>query len=267
MTKPGLLFINADDWGRNRETSDRILDCVLHGTVTSASAMVFMADSERAAAVARESKIDAGLHLNFTTPFSGPQCPPALLERQRQVVAYLRRHALARVIFNPLLANSFEYVAKAQLDEFIRLFGATPGRLDGHHHMHLSANVLLGKLLPPGTMVRRNFSFQPGEKSWVNRIYRQSIDRRLARRHRLTDYFFALPPLQPRSRLKYIFSLAGDSAIELETHPVEREEYEFLMGDEILTLSSNLNLVRPSDIGRRPFSTAIDPRTPNVRVN
>ena len=78
----GLLIVNADDWGREPETTGRILDCALRGAVSSVSAMVFMEDSERSAAMAREREIEAGLHLNFTTSFSAPGCPTRLVERQ-----------------------------------------------------------------------------------------------------------------------------------------------------------------------------------------
>ena len=40
----GLLILNADDWGRDRLTTDRILDCCLLEAVSSVSAMVFMED-------------------------------------------------------------------------------------------------------------------------------------------------------------------------------------------------------------------------------
>src|SRR5262249_37106876 len=139
----GALIINADDWGRDPETTDRIFECILSGTVSSTSAMVFMADSERAAVLARDAGVDAGLHLHLTTPFSAPNCPPDLLVRQRELTSYLRRHSLAQVVFHPGLTRSFEYVVNAQLDEFMRLYGAEPARLDGHHHMHLCANVVL----------------------------------------------------------------------------------------------------------------------------
>src|SRR5271157_4739744 len=78
----GLLIINADDWGRDRETTERTFECILRGAVSSVSAMVFMGDSERAAAIAKENAIHAGLHLNFTTPFSAPDCPTRLAEHQ-----------------------------------------------------------------------------------------------------------------------------------------------------------------------------------------
>ena len=43
----GVLIINADDWGRDRRTTQSIHDCVVRKTISSASAMVFMEDSER----------------------------------------------------------------------------------------------------------------------------------------------------------------------------------------------------------------------------
>ena len=83
----------------------------------------------------------------------------------------------------------------AQVDEFAKRFGGPPCRYDGHHHMHLCANVLFGKLIPGGSIVRRNFSFRPSEKGSINRLYRQLIDRGLAKKYRITDYFFSLPRL------------------------------------------------------------------------
>jgi hypothetical protein len=190
--------------------------------------MVFMKDSERAAAIACEQGIDAGLHLNFTTAFSASGIPAQLAKHQDRLSQYLLRHRFAQVVFHPGLTRSFEYVVAAQRDEFSRLYGREADRLDGHHHMHLCANVILGGLLPPRTMVRRNFSFQPGEKSFTNRLYRQAVDRVLARHHRLTDFFFSLHPLTPPGRLQRIFDLSRRFFVEVETHPYEAAEYSFL---------------------------------------
>src|SRR5258708_5317705 len=85
----GSLIINADDWGRSRDTTDRTLECCERGSISSVSAMVFMEDSERAAALARERGIDAGLHLNFTTPFSGEVYPAMLREHQQRIARRL----------------------------------------------------------------------------------------------------------------------------------------------------------------------------------
>jgi hypothetical protein len=234
MTNGGSLIINADDWGRSRETTDPIIECWEQRCISSVSAMVFMKDSERAAAYACERGIDAGLHLNFTTPFSGQIYPARLREHQQEITQRLLRHRLARVLFYPELIPSFEYVVSAQFDEFARLYGGAPRRLDGHHHMHLCSNVALGGLLEAGTIVRRNFSFEPGEKSYANRFYRGVVDHLLARRHLLTDFFFSLTPLVPVERLDRIVSLSRHFVVEVETHPINPEEYRFLAGGEIL---------------------------------
>jgi predicted glycoside hydrolase/deacetylase ChbG (UPF0249 family) len=230
----GLLIINADDWGRDQDTTDRILDCVVRQTVSSVSAMVFMEDSERAALIARERGTDAGLHLNFTTEFSASNVSRRLAEHQQRIAAYLLRRRFNQIVFHPGLRRSFEYVVTAQRDEFLRLYGAQAQRLDGHHHMHLCANVLLGGLLPPGTVVRRNFSFRRGEKGLTNRLYRQAVDHRLARRHRIVDFLFSLPPFEPQNRLDRICSLARQFVVEVETHPAHVAEFGFLTGSDVV---------------------------------
>jgi hypothetical protein len=242
IPQTGRLIVNADDWGRDHETTERILECLVRGTVSSTSAMVFMEDSERAAAIARERGIDAGLHLNFTTSFSAPACPTRLIGRQQEVAAYLLRWRVNQVVFHPGLIRSFEYVVAAQLEEFHRLYGAKPARLDGHHHMHLCTNVLLAGLLPPNTIVRRNFSFQDGEKSFTNRLYRKIVDYGLGRRHRLVDFFFSLPPLEPHERLERIRMLARHSVVEVETHPVKADEYRFLTGSEVARWTEGVSI-------------------------
>jgi hypothetical protein len=245
----GALIVNADDWGRDRETTNRTLDCVRCGTVSSVSAMMFMEDSERAAAITRDHGIDAGLHLNFTSHFSTPRISSQLVAHHKRLSQYLLQRRFHQLVFNPSLTRSFEYAVAAQHDEFTRLYGKEPERLDGHHHMHLCANVLLGGLLPPGTIVRRNFSFQSGEKSFANRCYRKSIDYILGRRHRLTDFFFSILPLAPTSRLQQILDLSQRYVVEVETHPQVPSEYAFLTGDGIRKFAGNFAVAPRFDIG------------------
>jgi hypothetical protein len=243
------LVINADDFGRDRLTTDRTLECLRYGSVSSVSAMVFMEDSERAAEISRDRMIDAGLHLNFTSPLSASRVSPALVDHLQRLTRHLRRHRFAPVVFHPGLIRSFDYVVNAQLEEFRRLYGVYPGRIDGHHHMHLCANVLFGNLLPAGTRVRRNFSFRPGEKGLGNRLYRGFVDRMLSRRHPIMDYLFTLPPLAPPERLSRIFSLARTYAVEVETHPVIQDEYQFLTGGDLFRWTEGTPI--------RPFSAMV----------
>jgi hypothetical protein len=238
----GRLIVNADDWGCDRQTTCAILDGIQAGAVSAVSAMVFMADSDRAAAIARERGIDTGLHLNFTSPFSAPGCPARLAERQAELARHLTRHRLAQVVFRPRLTQTFRDVVNAQIDEFGRLYGVAPSRFDGHHHMHLCANLLAQRLLPAGSLVRRSFSFHPGERSRLNRLYRRLVNDWLAHRHRTVDFLFSLTPLAPPARLTRIFALARAHAVEVETHPVNPDEYRFLVGGELLRRMGDLRV-------------------------
>ena len=100
LTEP-MLIITADDYGKNRNTTDNILECFARERITSASAMVFMEDSERAASLALRNSLEVGLHLNFTLPFSASNIPPKLREHQNRLVSYLTKHKMFQVIYNP----------------------------------------------------------------------------------------------------------------------------------------------------------------------
>jgi predicted glycoside hydrolase/deacetylase ChbG (UPF0249 family) len=224
----GCLIINADDWGRDDRTTNRTLECFHRRMLSSASGMVFMEDSERAANIAREQGLDIGLHLNLSAPFSAPLVPPRLATHHQKIREYLCANPIARLFYHPGLAGSFEYVVAAQFEEFSRLYGRKPDRIDGHHHMHLSANVLLQGLLPRGMIVRRHFSYEPGEKVVRNSVFRLFSSALLSRHYRVSDFFFSLQPFAPLARTQRIFNFAQSFVVEVETHPINPEEYQFL---------------------------------------
>ena len=233
----GALIVNADDFGRDRNTTARILDCFERSALSSTSAMVFMEDSERAAALARDRNLDTGLHLNLTERFSQTGTPERLLQHQERVALSLRRHRLRQVLYDPRLSRSVDYVVQAQIEEYSRIYHAEPRRIDGHHHMHLCANVLYANLLPKGTIVRRSFSFAAQDKGPVNRMYRRLVDTILARRHYMADFFYSLPPTDAPGRLARIFGLAKDFVVEVETHPAQPSEYAFLTSGDIFQVA------------------------------
>lgn len=226
-----MIIVNADDWGRSVAETDAAADCHRAGRITSVTAMVFMDDSARAAAIARDSGIPVGLHLNLSQPFAQPPADPRVSEAHERVRRFLARHRYAASLFHPGRVEDFRLVYRAQWEEFVRLYGHAPSHVDGHHHKHLCMNMLLGNLFEPGAKVRRNFFFWPGEKSPVNRMYRRLSDRLLARRCRVTDYFFALSQCLGPARFTQVMSLARLHTVELMTHPAHPTERQFLLGD------------------------------------
>jgi predicted glycoside hydrolase/deacetylase ChbG (UPF0249 family) len=235
-----MLIINADDWGGNRTSTDNSLICFNKGRITSASAMVFMEDSQRAAELALEVGVDTGLHLNFTHELDGDLKSSKIKECQQRIALFLKRNKYCSLFYNPFLKNDFDYTYRSQYEEYLRLYNKTPTHINGHHHMHLCMNVLAGRLIPGGSKVRRSFTFSSGEKNFLNRSYRKVVDSILMRRYTCTDFFFSISPLQNAARLRDIVNLAKFRNVELMVHPERLKEFDFLMTDEYLEIISTV---------------------------
>ncbi|MDR0305725.1 MAG: ChbG/HpnK family deacetylase [Chitinispirillales bacterium] len=229
-----MLIINADDWGASPLTTSKIDECIKDGVIHTVSAMVYMRDSKRACGIIKKRGIDTALHLNFTTPFDSGTVSLRLRESQAKIISYLRSSKAAQFVYNPMLSRHFDYVYKAQYDEYCELFETAPRRIDGHNHMHICANMLIGKFIPEKTKVRRNIHFINEKKSLFNRTYRRVIDSVLTKRYYCTDYFLHIHQFMSENkeesvrRLNNLVELSKNADIELLVHPHQRQDYEFV---------------------------------------
>jgi predicted glycoside hydrolase/deacetylase ChbG (UPF0249 family) len=242
-----MLIINADDYGRSRAETDAALTCFLKGRISSVSAMVFMEDSERAADLARRNKISVGLHLNLNSHLSGIIKSSVVRLHHERLVRFFALGKYAQLFYHPLLGESFKCAYQAQVAEFERLFGEPPTHVDGHQHMHLCLNMRINRVIPAGKKVRRSFSFWPGEKSSMNRLYRRWIDHGLTKRHSVTDSFFSLRQCLETNRLGKVANLARQANVELMTHPKVAVEKNFLLSDYFHQVFEGLRLISYSE--------------------
>jgi len=247
-----MLIITADDYGRTAPATDRILECFRGGSLTSASAMMFMADSERAATLARGTILEIGLHLNFTEAFTGKDVADDLRRRQARVARYLNFHRFAQALFNPMLVNDFRSSVSVQWAEFKRLYGRPPEFVNGHHHMHLCANVLGQRLLPRRARIRGTFTFKSGEKIWVNRFYRSFVTHRLRKAYITPDCLYSVEPITDTARLRRIAQEATTRNVELEVHPEQLEQQEFLLDSRFHYLLAGAELGGFGGLNGRP---------------
>jgi len=246
-----MLIVNADDLGRDREASITCLAGFAEGSITSASVMVFMRDSEGAAGSAQEAGLETGLHLNLTQPYDGPGVADSLRRSQQSVVRYLRLGKWAQVVYNPLLNRDFSVSVQAQLDEYRRLFHGDPAHFNGHNHMHLCMNMLFKPLIPAGSAVRRSFTFRRGEKGILNRLYRRGVDAWLEGRYRTTDAFFSVDPTSDLVRLGRIVDLARKMSVELMVHAWRPDQFKLLKSNEFRKLITSSSCGTFSMLARR----------------
>lgn len=235
--KSNMLYVNADDLGWTEQVTDRILTCYHQRRIHAASAMTFMKDSERAAELAGQNGLPVGLHLNFTQNFNSETVTANLRDKHKILATYLKARKFNQILYNPMLGNAFGYVFHAQWDEFSRLYGKPPKRLDGHHHMHLCMNMIASGRYPKGLKIRRNFTFNAGEKDPFNRLYRYLVDRWLRSRFLCTDFFFSMAPID-QEKLQRLVLLSKSSDVELMVHPGVEKEYSFLLSPEWANLIS-----------------------------
>lgn len=237
-----MLIINADDLGRDRIATDTCLDCYRRKRITSASLMVYMSDSARAADLANSEGLETGLHLNLVLPYDGANVPAPSFRAQETAARFFGRGPWTQVVYNPFVVKAVAESFRTQYEEFRRIVGREPSHINGHKHFHLSLNMIFGRVLPPGSAVRRSFTFIKGEKSPLNRTYRRVVDAWLLRRHRSTDAFFSLKPAENGARLDRIISLSREANVELMAHTWDPEQYAFLMGQDFPRLIEGLVL-------------------------
>jgi chitin disaccharide deacetylase len=227
-----LLIVNADDFGGDPRASDRIVECFAAGRITSATAMVHMADSERAAELARSRGLPLGLHLNLTQDFTDRDAPRAVRERQARAARYFTSGGRRRrVTYNREMSALVKRCVADQLDRFRELFGVEPTHIDGHNHAHLSPTALLA--LPRSVPVRTGQS-DPAERLAPKALLGAARRRLIARRQPTTDSFFALEQLAGCANgagLEELLGVAGSSTVEVMVHPHLEPDYELLMSE------------------------------------
>jgi chitin disaccharide deacetylase len=229
-----MLVVNADDLGHDRATSDAIREAFAHGAITSATAMVFMADSERGFRLAAEAGLPIGLHLNLMETYSGA-VDSADRAEQAWAVERFQSSFAGRWAPSPRLLRTARRCVRLQLAEFERLRGAPPTHVDGHQHGHLSTPALLELDRAGGLAIRSSFTFRPGEKPRYNLALRSLLNRGIASRFASTRRFHSIRDLHPAlggDGIEAVIAEAREVDVEVMCHPGLADELELLLSAE-----------------------------------
>ncbi len=230
-SKP-ILIINADDFGWNREATDHTLEAFAARRITSATAMVHMEDSARAAELALEAKLPVGIHLNLTDPFTDPSASEAQKARQLQLCRmFSRSFRLRSWTFDPRIRPQVEGAISDQLERFELLYGQPPSHVDGHNHVHLWPNVALAAPLKSIAKMRDSLWAWPsvrGPLAVAQALRRALVSRRFLR----TRYFLHIIELQRELELgerTERLELARHTSLEVMAHPGYPHEHTVVM--------------------------------------
>ncbi len=120
------VIINADDYAMDGGVDAAILKLAAEGVVTATSAMVLSPTWPEAAVPLADAPLSRGLHLDFTSPFTGDVFP-------RQTITGLTMRTHSGVLDRKLLRKDVD----RQLSLFDNRMKAPPDFVDGHQHCHL----------------------------------------------------------------------------------------------------------------------------------
>lgn len=227
----GLLIVNADDLGLGTQETDAILACFSRGAISSATAMVWMGDSIRAAELARAAELPVGLHLNLIEPFTAQDVPGDVADAQRRVADRLRSGRADRYLYHPGWSRDFERCIDGQLERFTELYGRAPTHVDGHQHMHLVPNALLSRALGAVRRCRRPVNRMSYESRASRRLARAVLARAMRVRFATTDRCFSIRALDPGlggTGVTDKLALARRRSVEVFVHPGWEDEFAVL---------------------------------------
>lgn len=247
-----LLIVNADDFGWNRPTTDATLEAFGAGRITSATALMFMEDSERAAGLALEAGLPVGLHVNLTDPFTAGDVPAAIRDRQMSAIRHYGAPATVfrsrRWSYDPRLAELTAAAIADQLERFRETFGQEPTHFDGHNHVHVCPNVALA--LPGDAKVRTALGIAPGGGRKAKLL---ALRQRLTLGERKTTrYFLNITGLHPEfvaGGPESLLGLAERSSVEVMAHPGFGHEHSLLMAADWETWIGGLPRGSYSELG------------------
>lgn len=228
------LIINADDLGINPQRTHGIFLCFEEGIVRSTSILPNFSDSNQAAKHARERKLSAGLHLNFTDG--------APLSNQKDIETILTPDGFFhdRKTFKRLLdAESIDRMhvereARAQVDWMFDHYGM-PSHIDSHHNFHIHP-FIIPLLLPilerygiDKVRITREYFEPPFEVTEEQMKYVADVSKQAeeafsmysAHGIRSTDHFrgMILAGNASLKNLRHVISRLPEGTTELMVHP------------------------------------------------
>jgi predicted glycoside hydrolase/deacetylase ChbG (UPF0249 family) len=228
-----ILIVNADDFGWDPEATDRAMEAFAAARITSATALVHMEDSDRAARLALEAGLPVGLHLNLTDRFTDPSTSEGRRGRHLRAcnVFSSRRLRLRRWIFDPRIRRVVDDAISDQLERFEELYGKPPTHVDGHKHVHVCPNVALASPLASIAKMRDDGWAWPTARTPMGAaraMKRYLVSRRFLRTRVLLDIWKLRPELGSEGSGGRA-ELARRASVEVMAHPGFPHERRSLM--------------------------------------
>lgn len=226
------LIVNADDYGLTEATSQAILDCHVHGVVTSTSLLTLAPGFERSAPwLTEHPDLGVGVHLALVgedPPLLSASEIPTLVDGSGRLPISWRQFC-RRAITGRIDRADVERELSAQVDLALAT-GVTLTHLDSHQHLHEWPTLWpVIERLAERAGVRAIRSTASRRPTPVGMLGRWTARRARVAGIATTDSFVGFEhsgSLTTPTLLRLIESLPAAGAVELGCHPGARSDAE-----------------------------------------
>lgn len=238
MSLPAIrIIVNADDFGHDAATNQRIIDCFERRLISSATVMANMPGFDEVSRWyrAQQNKPSLGIHLNldegkpasdaFRTAYPGSDLfyPGGVLSCDRRYLQVIKQEL------------------RAQIDKVLSS-GICPTHFDSHHHLHTHwpvARIVVSLAKEYGIKHVRRAGNVLFPSTWPKQLYRFLLNqflfqRKLEGKVRLFSYLDRFMAAKPG---------IGNEIIELMVHPGVDADYAILLSDEYANFIKNHTLI------------------------
>ena len=244
MQPPLCVIVNADDFGRDRDTCRETIACFERGVVSSASIMPSMpATAEACAYAKRHPEFSYGVHLTFDRETcEAPAAPPMTIKSLVDSRGGLRslHDVRARALAGLLCENDIVCEIDAQLAK-IRDYGVSVSHVDTHGQLHelpVFARAL-ARVLPRHGLQRvrnvRNVHLHPRWRHpahWLVATYLPAVQGPW----RSTDWFYAPRAAGDVEWPERLLRRPWTGTLEVGVHPGRAEEWRSRERDDAMRL-------------------------------
>lgn len=262
------LIVTADDFGYSRKVNKAIIKCIREGIVTSTCLLANTEYFEESARLLRQSKFDAGIHINLTE-FRPLTKAKTLIEKSGNFIHKSRWFEGHSGKADP---KEIESEIEAQIKKSISS-GVEITHMNGHNHIHI-----FPKVIDIAVKMAKKYGIKylrlPIEKkakkddfaAMIGKLSKRAEGKILKNNLKVTDAFYGIDDMHDMSLGKFsqILQSLEEGTSELMVHPayadrngdkfhqsMQREkEIEVLTGSKIKKLigKNNINLANFSQL-------------------
>ena len=127
------IYLHADDFGKSKEISKNIMNCLTNGNLNSVSIIINHTSSQYHSKLKRMKNINKKLHLNLTEMPEKSIKQNSIFKKMSFIKLLLLKKKEKKIIYQEI---------ESQIKKYIKIYKPNLLKIDGHEHIHMIPWIL-----------------------------------------------------------------------------------------------------------------------------